>query len=100
MAGTLKKWGKEDDSKKLFALFNSNQLDPNQTDLKSCKHAFEIFFQGEGRDYKNFGPLYRKKCAKFQLAAKLGNSHKRCKLQRMQSFALLATICFLSHICF
>jgi len=76
-----KKWGKEDDAK-LFALFRqpTNGLDPNQTDLKSCKAAHQRFFPE--REYKNFAPLYRKKCSEFLLESELSGTRKRSAIHR------------------
>lgn len=72
----VKSWSKSDDAK-LFALFNqaNGGLDPNKTDLQSCKAAHQKYFSD--REYKNFGPLYRKKCSQFLLDKELSGSRKR-----------------------
>ena len=75
-----KRWGPEDDQK-LLALFkkgtNNGGLDPTKTDLKSCKYAWERHFTGNYPEYKNFGPLYRRKANDFCLAQDLEGARKR-----------------------
>lgn len=71
-----KKWSKEDDAK-LLSLFKSKQIDPDITDLQSVKRAHQRHFPE--REYKNFGPLFRKKCAEFNLTQDLNGARKRCK---------------------
>ena len=95
-----KKWGKEDDAK-LFALFRqpTNGLDPNQTDLKSFKAAHQRFFPE--REYKNFAPLYRKKCSEFLLESELSGTRKRSKCNGLSCYSLLTVIihALISYCC-
>lgn len=65
------KWKSSDDAKllKLFRLGpKKGGCDPHNTHFKYIQNTvLPLFFPDRQSDYKNFGPLYKKKCAKFLL---------------------------------
>lgn len=71
-------WNSADDAKllRLFRLGpNRNGADPSNTHYKYIQTTvLPRFFPDRVDDYKNFGPLYRKKAAKFILDREKNNS--------------------------
>ena len=77
----VRSWKLEDDEK-LAALFrkgkNKGGVDSNNTDRDYIKKVLNNHFGGDGNDfvYSNFAPLFRKKCAKWNLNEELSGARR------------------------
>ena len=66
------RWSLEDDAK-LARLFREKTIDYSKTDTASIKAAIKHF---PGAKYENFAPLFKAKCAKWNLGETLSGKRR------------------------
>lgn len=81
----MARWSRPDDAK-LAKLFETKKLDPTKTDKVSIHLAKKHF---PDKKHENFAPLYRDKCAKWELGEELSGKRRGAKTTTKSEFPLL-----------